>query len=271
MSAPLPGFTPDWPAPQNVRAWVTERGGPSRYGTLNLATHVGDDASAVAANRSGLRVALSLPTEPCWLEQVHGVRVLDLDRDDRGAADGAVTGSPGTVCAVLTADCLPVLLCDRAGRASAWRMPVGAGCSTACCRQRWRRSTLLPSSCWPGSGRRSVNRLRGRRRGPRRVRRAQLGCGAAICRECSRPLAGGPLGLARDALAATGIRAVYGGGFCTLTEAERFFSHRREAPCGRMATLIWLDLPTQSHVSSVAVEIPAIDPHVSPQPDDGSA
>ncbi len=81
MSSPLPGFAPGWPAPPNVRAWVTERGGGARYGTLNLALHVGDDAAAVAANRRRLRAELALPAEPCWLEQVHGTRVVDLDRE----------------------------------------------------------------------------------------------------------------------------------------------------------------------------------------------
>ena len=116
MSAPL-GFVPDWPAPAGVRAWVTERGGGSRrYDALNLATHVGDDAAAVAANRARLHTALSLPCEPTWLEQVHGTRVLDLDTEAVAAADGAVTARAGVVCVVLTADCLPVLFCDTAGR-----------------------------------------------------------------------------------------------------------------------------------------------------------
>ncbi|HET7608631.1 MAG TPA: laccase domain-containing protein, partial [Gammaproteobacteria bacterium] len=111
----VPGFAPDWPAPRNVRAWVTERGSAARYGALNLALHVGDDASAVAANRARLTAALELRSEPRWLTQVHGVRVIDLDRDDGSEADGAVTRRAGVVCAVMTADCLPVLLCDRAG------------------------------------------------------------------------------------------------------------------------------------------------------------
>ena len=111
----VPGFGPSWPAPPSVRAWVTERGSPARYGSLNLATHVGDDPEAVAENRARLRAALDLPAEPHWLTQVHGTRVVDLDREAAGAADGAVTARFGVVCAVMTADCLPVLLCDRAG------------------------------------------------------------------------------------------------------------------------------------------------------------
>ena len=114
MTAGL-GFVPDWPAPPNVRAFVTQRGSAERYGTLNLALHVGDDAAAVAANRARLRAALELPAEPRWLEQVHGIRVLDLDREQGSQADGAVTSRAGVVCVVMTADCLPVLLCDRDG------------------------------------------------------------------------------------------------------------------------------------------------------------
>ncbi|HJR69473.1 MAG TPA: laccase domain-containing protein, partial [Gammaproteobacteria bacterium] len=116
MSFATFGFAPDWPAPGHVHAWVTERGGDGRYGAGNLGAHVGDDASVVAANRVRLRAELTLPAEPCWLTQVHGARVLDLDREAVATADGAVTSRTGIVCAVLTADCLSVLLCDRAGR-----------------------------------------------------------------------------------------------------------------------------------------------------------
>src|SRR6185503_680189 len=107
-TAPI-GFAPDWPAPAGVRAWVTERGaGVGRYGALNFATHVGDATEAVVTNRARLRAALALPSEPAWLTQVHGTRVLDLDTENIATADGAVTGRAGVVCAVLTADCLPV-------------------------------------------------------------------------------------------------------------------------------------------------------------------
>ncbi len=110
---------PDWPAPANVRAAATTRiGGASRapYDSLNLATHVGDDPAAVQSNRERLRKTLALPSEPRWLGQVHGAVVVDAAAA-RGEpeADGAQANRAGVVCAVLTADCLPVLLCDRAG------------------------------------------------------------------------------------------------------------------------------------------------------------
>jgi len=243
----VPGFAPDWPAPPNVRAWVTERGSSARYGTLNLALHVGDDADSVHANRARLRAALQLPSEPRWLEQVHGNRVLDLDHESPAPADGAVTTRAGVVCAVLTADCLPVLLCDRAGR----RVGVAhAG---------WRglRDGVLPAAVAalgadPGQ---LVAWL-----GPA-IGQAAYEVGAdvrdafvAASPAASRRFASNPrgrwqadlYGLARDALAGAGVLSVHGGGFCTSTEADRFFSHRREAPCGRMAALVWLESAPQS-------------------------
>lgn len=241
MSAALQGFAPDWPAPPNVRAWITERGGPSRYGTLNLATHVGDDASAVAANRERLRAALDLPAEPRWLEQVHGTRVLDLDREDAVRADGAITMRPGTVCTVMTADCLPVLLCDRAGTRvgvahAGWRGLCEGVLQAAVAALRAQPNELL---AWLGP---AISQ--GAYEVGTEVRDAFAARSAAAERRFARNARGrwqaDLYGLARDALESAGVAAVHGGGFCTFTQADQFFSHRREAPCGRMATLIWL-------------------------------
>ena len=243
MSAAAYGFAPDWPAPPNVRAWVTERGArDSRYGAMNLAVHVGDDGGRVAANRSRLRAALDLPAEPQWLEQVHGARVLDLDREAVVAADGAVTTRLGVVCAVLTADCLPVVLCDRGGRRVGvahvgWRGLL-AGVLPAAVRAlganpndvlAWLGPAIGPTAYEVGAD----------------VREPFVARDATAARWFA-PNARGRwqadlYGLARDSLVSAGVRAIYGGGFCTFTEAARFFSHRREAPCGRMATLAWLD------------------------------
>lgn len=241
MSGVSPGFRPDWPAPPNVRAWVTERGSTARYGTLNLATHVGDDAKSVAANRSRLRATLALPAEPRWLEQVHGTRVLDLDREGVAAADGAVTSAAGTVCAVLTADCLPVLLCDRAGRHvgvahAGWRGLLDGVLPAAVAALGAPPAELI---AWLGPAIGQAAYEVGAE-----VRDAFIARSAAA----EHRFAANPrgrwqadlYGLARDALAAIGVEAVCGGDFCTFTEAKRFFSHRREAPCGRMATLVWL-------------------------------
>src|SRR5688572_20237263 len=119
MSSPQ-WITPDWPAPARVRAAATLRTGGVSEGTfasLNLGAHVGDDANAVAENRRLLGAALHLPAEPAWLNQVHGTMVINAAEAaaSRPAADASVSFGPGAVCVVLTADCLPVLFCDRAG------------------------------------------------------------------------------------------------------------------------------------------------------------
>ena len=110
---------PDWPAPGQIQALVTTRqGGVSRppYDSLNLAGHVGDDARDVARNRSLLKHACQLPEEPFWLNQVHGNHVADSSVESPGCeADAVISDRPGRICAVLTADCLPLLICDRAG------------------------------------------------------------------------------------------------------------------------------------------------------------
>jgi len=113
-------IVPDWPAPAAVHAVSTTRhGGVSvaPYASMNPADHVGDADIAVARNRSLLAAQLALPAEPCWLRQVHGTAVVDAARAAAATgADAAWTAVPGVVCAVLSADCLPVLLCDQAAR-----------------------------------------------------------------------------------------------------------------------------------------------------------
>ena len=242
MSA-VPGFAPDWPAPANVRAWVTERGSAARYGALNLALHVGDDAKAVALNRGRLRAGLGLHSEPRWLEQVHGTRILDLDREHGpAAADGAVTAVPGSVCAVLTADCLPVVLCSSDGRRvgvahAGWRGLLEGVLPAAVAAIRTDPAHLM---AWLGP---AISQAAYEVGGD--VRDAFVARDAAAAAKFAPNTRGrwqaDLYGLARDALAAAGVRSVHGGGFCTYTDSQRFFSHRREAPCGRMATLAWLD------------------------------
>ncbi|HVJ30920.1 MAG TPA: peptidoglycan editing factor PgeF [Gammaproteobacteria bacterium] len=236
------GFAPEWPAPPNVRARVTERGSAARYGTMNLALHVGDDAAAVAANRARLRAGLELPSEPHWLEQVHGVRVLDLDREEGLQADGAVTSRAGVVCVVMTADCLPVVLCDRDGRRvgvvhAGWRGLLNGVLPAAVAALGDDPEGLL---AWLGPAIGQAAFEVGAE-----VRDAFVAGSATASRRFSPNQRGrwqaDLYGLARDSLAAAGVRSVHGGGFCTYTEADRFFSHRREAPCGRMAALVWLD------------------------------
>ena len=248
---------PDWPAPPGVGAATTERGGgmsEGPYARFNLGAHVGDDPEAVAANRRALTESLGLASEPHWLEQVHGRAVLDLDaegehalsRRERGLspprADGAVTSLPGHACVVMTADCLPVLFCDTAGTRvgiahAGWR-GLAAGVLPATIASMGVDPTDILVWLGPAIGRRAYEV-------GDEVRRALVGAdpGAEACFEPNEKgrWQADLYGLARRALEGAGVTAVYGGGFCTHTESERFFSHRREAPCGRMATLIWLN------------------------------
>jgi YfiH family protein len=212
------------------------------YAQLNVAAHVGDAAADVAANRNRLAAAARLPSEPVWLEQVHGTRVLDLDRDSLTAADGAATGRAGVVCAVLTADCLPVLFCDRAGRRVAavhagWRGLLN-GILPAAVRTLGTEPAQLLAWIGPAIGAAAFE-VGADVREPF-VARAPSAAARFVPNARGRWQAD-LNGLARDDLAAAGVTAVFGGGFCTYTESARFFSHRREAPCGRMASLIWID------------------------------
>ena len=236
---------PDWPAPPNVRAFMTTRtGGVSGvpYSSMNLGNHVGDDPAAVAENRRRLCTELNLPAEPLWLSQVHGINVAMTGCDPPGIeADGAVGFAPGNVCAVLTADCLPVLFCDRAGTRVAaahagWR-GLAAGVLDA---------TLAALDCSPDS----VMAWLGPAIGPDtfevgdEVRAAFVAIDPAAA-ACFRP-AGAErwladlYALARMRLAGKGVTSVYGGGLCTSSDPQRFFSYRRDGVTGRMAALVWL-------------------------------
>ncbi len=244
MSAPE-WLVPDWPVPAGVRAvMTTRRGGVSvgPYASFNLATHVGDDVSAVTANRHRLRHALGLPAEPAWLEQVHGTTVAVLEREHAGPADAVVTFSRGQVCAVLVADCLPVFFAgsagDRVGLAHAgWRGLAGGVIE----------ATVAALDCEPGS----LIAWLGPAIGPDafevggEVRAAFLdrdaqAAGAFRAGRAGRFLADLPA-LARRRLAALGIREVRGGGLCTHADPGRFYSYRRDGDTGRMAALAWLE------------------------------
>lgn len=239
-----PGFAPDWPAPPGVHAWVTERAGgvsAGSYAALNLAAHVGDDPAHVAANRRSLAAALRLPSDPAWLEQVHGIAVADLDAGPpAGPADGAVTGRSGVVCAVLTADCLPVIFATRDGSRvgvahAGWR-GLAAGVLEAAVRALTAAPRDVVAWLGPAIGAAAFE-VGGE------VRDAFVSADAAAAEAFVANARGrwqaDLYALARRRLAALGVIEVHGGGFCTFTDNERFFSHRRAAPCGRMATLIW--------------------------------
>jgi len=235
----------DWPTPPGVRALSTFRGGGfsvGPYASLNLGDHVGDDPAKVAENRRLLRQEAGLPSEPHWLAQVHGVRVADIDSDGpRTASDAAVTRRPGRVCAILTADCLPVLLAADSGEVVAaahagWR-GLAAGVIEATFRAMGvdpdRTLAWLGPAIGPGSfevGGEVREAFLSQDEGSR---------GAFEANSRGRFMA--DLGsLARRRLGILGITRIYGGtGECTHAAADRYFSHRRDGACGRQATLIW--------------------------------
>ena len=236
-------LTPDWPAPSNVRAAVTTRlGGVSAvpYDSFNLATHVEDDPRAVAENRARLREVL--PAEPLWLNQIHGTGIVDAATAEPGSdADGAFATSSGVVCAVMTADCLPVLLCDRAGTRVAaahagWRGLVGGVVEAAAARLERPGGELL---AWLGPAIGAEAFEVGEE-----VRAEFLaddrGAEAAFFPSPSGRWMADIYHLARRRLARVGVDAVYGGGLCTVRDPARFYSYRRDGRTGRMASLIWL-------------------------------
>lgn len=243
-------IVPEWSAPPNVRALCTTRAGGisvGAYASLNLGDHVGDDAAAVATNRARLRA--SLPTEPRWLKQVHGTRCVVAEAAAPGCeADASVSFTPGIVCAVLTADCLPLLLCDEAGTVVAaahagWRgLAAGVIESTVTAMQRpgsellaWLGPAIGPAVFEVGD----------------EVRAAFVAHDAQAADAFSAQAEGKWLCdiylLARQRLATLGIRRtrceafhVTSADFCTFTDAARFYSYRRDGATGRMASCIWL-------------------------------
>jgi purine-nucleoside/S-methyl-5'-thioadenosine phosphorylase / adenosine deaminase len=240
-------IVPNWPAPARVRAFTTTRhGGVSSgvYASFNLAAHCGDEIARVTENRARLTTNFGAPRTVCWLNQVHGTHVVDADRDyaTLPSADAALSRTPRRACAILTADCVPVLFCDRAGTMVgaahcgwrglaqgvlgelAQRMPTDAGNLIA-----WLGPGIGPARYEVGQD----------------VRDALLrSLPAAPVDRALSPSRGKWLAdlyeLARSQLHALGVAAVYGAGFCTYDDA-RFYSYRRDGATGRMATLIWLE------------------------------
>ena len=238
---------PEWPAPAAVQAAFTlRRAGVSQapYDSLNLGAHVGDEAAAVAENRRRVRVQLQLPQEPAWLEQVHGIEVLDLDESAAtGAADAVFTRRPGRICAVQVADCLPVLMSMRDGSAVAAAHAGWRGLAAGVLEATVKRLAVEPAQLlvWLGPAIGQAHFEVGEE-----VRRAFLthdaGAAAAFAANARGRWQCDLAGLARRRLAALGVSAVSGGSWCTYTDAERFFSFRRDGRCGRMAALIWREV-----------------------------
>lgn len=236
---------PDWPAPANVRAYTTTRhGGVSRppYAGFNLGDHVGDVVDDVIVNRAQLRRRLNLPAAPVWLNQVHDTQVVNAAEVAAGCtADGSYTIEVGVVCAVLTADCLPVLLCNREGSKVAaahagWRGLANGVIETTLAAldsppenlMAWLGPAIGPQAFEVGAEVREIF-----------MAHHPQAADAFQPAPSGRWLADIYL-LARQRLARQGVTAVYGGGECTYTDAQRFYSFRRDGITGRMASLIWL-------------------------------
>lgn len=236
---------PQWYAPANVRACSTTRqGGVSQapWDSLNLGGHVGDNAQDVQTNRERLAQMAEIPTMPVWLEQVHGTRVLHLTAKtpDSLQADAAYTRERGVACAVMTADCLPVLFSSLDGKEVAaahagWR-GLCAGVLEA----------TLDAFSAPAE---EIIAWLGPAIGPAAFEVGPEVRDAFLAQNSTTDVAFRPVGekyyadiwqLARIRLALRGVSHIMGGGCCTVSDREQFFSFRRNGITGRMASLIWL-------------------------------
>lgn len=235
-------LTPDWPAPASVRACVTTReGGVSEapFDSLNLGDHVDDRPEAVAENRRRLTDHFSI--KPAWLQQVHGIAVVHADPGIVATADASWTATPRIACAAMTADCLPALFCDRAGTRVAaahagWR-GLAAGVLEATLDSLdvpaaevlvWLGPAIGPKAFEVGPEVREVF-----------INQLPEAAEAFVPSNNAGKFMADIYLLARLRLAERGVTAVYGGGFCTVTD-PRFFSYRRASRTGRFASLVWL-------------------------------
>lgn len=238
-------IVPEWPAPTRVRAFVTTRAGgvsTGAYASLNLGVSVGDDPDAVAENRARVRAAL--PDDPVWLKQVHGTDVIDADAHPRlPHADASIASAPGTVCAIQVADCVPVLFTDVSGSVVAaahagWRGLAGGVLSNtvAAMQARGAGARDILAYIGPGIGASAFE-----------VGRDVYEAFTARDRGASEAFVAQPSGkwlanlhaLVQRALRSAGVTRVYGEPLCTVSDAARFFSYRRDRITGRFAAVIW--------------------------------
>jgi len=251
VSDGAPLLRAQWPAPPQVVAFTTLRGGAGHgasqapFDAFNLGAHCGDRPEAVAANRARLRAIGDLPGEPHWLRQVHGTRVRRFGPESGGViepeADAASTATPGEVLAILSADCLPVLFCATNGSEVAAAHAGWRGLAAGVLEHTVDAMDTSPEHllAWLGPA-----------AGPQayevgiEVREAFLAhdpqAGAAFVPTRPGHWRVDLYALARQRLAGAGVTHVFGGGRCTLSEPDHFFSHRRDGRSGRMATLIWI-------------------------------
>ncbi len=237
---------PGWQAPPHVHAITTTRtGGVShgQYESMNPASHVNDDELSVIKNRFLLQQSLGLNSAPFWLDQCHSTQIIDLDRDKPGShADGSTTMQNDVACVAMTADCLPVLLTDRAGRRVAALLAGWRGLADG----------ILEAGVKLFSPEHEIIAWLGPAIGPKKFEVGgevveQLTLDGIMQTEwCQKSGSRGKwlvdiYKLATLRLQMSGVAEVSGGGYCTFTDEQRFFSYRRQGDCGRMATLIWID------------------------------
>jgi len=244
MSLPEHLIIPDWPAPINVKSLQTTRAGgisSPPYDSLNLGDHVGDSPLAVERNR--ILLNRLLPSEPVWLEQVHGIRVANADMAScLPQADACIARHRAAVCVVMTADCLPVLLCDTLGSVVGAAHAGWKGLAAGVIEATVQAMDVAPENImvWLGPAI-SQNEFE--------VGDEVRAAFVAIQPQAASAFIPGRNGkwfadlcaLARLRLNALGITAIHGGGYCTYRERERFFSYRRDGATGRMGTFIWLE------------------------------
>jgi YfiH family protein len=236
---------PDWPTPPRIRACcATRRGGfsPPPWDSFNLSRNTGDAPETVDRNRALLRELARLPAEPAWLNQVHGNGVAKLPGALPAGVDAAWTEQAGVVCAVLTADCMPVLFCDRAGTRVAaahagWRGLAGGVLETTLDALNlppeqtlaWLGPAIGSQAFEVGAEVREI------------FTQADPGADAAFVANRPGHFLADLYFLARRRLQQRGISAIYGGHWCTFRQADLFFSYRRDRVTGRMASLIWIE------------------------------
>jgi YfiH family protein len=236
-----------WPAPGHVRAGITTRApGHSRppFAEFNLADHVGDATLAVQKNRSHLQLQLQLPAAPHWLQQTHSNHVVELSTaTPHRHADAAYAAQPGSVCAVLTADCLPILVCNRAGTEIAaihagWRGLAANIIEGTLARFRSSASEML---AWIGPHISANHYIVGADVRGTITSALAVDTAAAFIPHGEHKWRADLQLIARAVLAGAGITDIHSSGYCTFANPELFYSYRREAQTGRMAALIWID------------------------------
>lgn len=239
-------ITPQWPAPAKVHACVTTRNGgfsQGPYASLNLGDHVGDEPAHVVQNRELLISALDLPAAPVWLNQVHGTSIIQLPYSGAHPpqADGSVSHSAGPVCAVMTADCLPLLLCDTQGTVVAAAHAGWRGLAAGVIEQAVSAMSVAPDSilAWLGPAI-GPNAFEVGEEVVRAFVDQDSESNRAFQQTSEHHWLADIFTLARRRLQNIGVSRINGGGLCTYHEPERFYSYRRDKITGRMAALIWL-------------------------------